>query len=198
MATLATCHKNIASLLTRLIAPIERFIELCKKELSPRAEALHLGWKKFQKLLDDTRDLEVKAVTKWDAFTQYSLSDRLQQEVDEVLEGVNMIEIGSKRIPAEDFNTILAHMQNKIPCEDLWKLLGTYKDCYNGELLLSFLKKSMPEADARELLDYLCMYGYLKPVSYTGILNQFTTTAEYQWKIYSAEFSNERGDKKLK
>jgi hypothetical protein len=198
MATLANCHKNIANLLMKIVTPIERFIDVSRKELSPRAEALHAGWKKHQKLLNDTKDLEAKASEKWKTYSDHSSVDCLEQKVDEALEGINMIEIGARKLPAEDFNTILVQMQNKIPCEDLWKLLGTYKDCYNGELMLSFLKNSMSEADARALLDYLCMYGYLKPVSYTGILNQFTTTAEYQWKIYAAEFSNETGGKKLK
>ena len=184
MATLANCHKNIANLLMKIVTPIERFIDVSRKELSPRAEALHAGWKKHQKILYDTKDLEAKASEKWKIYSDHSSVDCLEQKVDEALEGINMIEIGARKLPAEDFNTILVQMQNKIPCEDLWKLLGTYKDCYNGELMLSFLlKNSMSEADARALLDYLCMYGYLKPVSYTGILNQFTTTAEYQWKI---------------
>ena len=50
MATLANCHKNIANLLMKIVTPIERFIDVSRKELSPRAEALHAGWKKHQNL----------------------------------------------------------------------------------------------------------------------------------------------------
>lgn len=51
--------------------------------------------------------------------------------------------------------------------------------------MLNFLKKQveMSETEAREFLDYLCMYGYIKPISYTGVLNTFSTAGDYQWKV---------------
>lgn len=131
MATLSLAHKTMVKDLTRLIIPIERFIEVCKKELTPKAEALHLGWKKHQKLLADVLGLEQSASLKW---SQLQEQQNLHGDVIEDKEETppNMIEIGSKSLPSDKFNALLAHMQNKIPSEDIWKLLGTYKDCYNG------------------------------------------------------------------
>ncbi|KAJ3335330.1 hypothetical protein HDU91_002230, partial [Kappamyces sp. JEL0680] len=195
MGTLALAHKNMADLMANLLAPIDRFIEICKKEMTPRAEAIVYGWKKYQRIRDDTLALEAKASEKWKAL-QGAPAPTLEEEVDEMLSTANMLTIGSRKVSADDFNALIVKLQNKVPSEDIWRMLGTYKDCYSGEAMLEYLKLTMSEADSREFLNYLCMYNYIKPISYTGTVNSFISTSHYQWKIFSAEFSNEPASKK--
>lgn len=108
---------------------------------------------------------------------------------------LNHLDIGGKLVPQDDFNDLLHQMQFQVPCEDLWRLLGVYKESYNGELLLAFLKGSMTDPQSIEFLDYLILNGYIAPVSYAGS-NQFKSNSFYQWKATAAEFSNEPSAKK--
>ena len=172
---MALAHKFMADAMTKFIGPIESFIQTCQKEMTPKAETLVYGWKQYQKLVQDTLALEAKAILLWDAISGAPASS-LEDEVDELLYTVNMLKIGSRKVPADDFNRLIAKLQNKIPSEDIWRLLGTYKDCYNGELMLNYLKQSMMEQDAREFLTYLCQHNYIKSIEYTGTVNSFTTT----------------------
>jgi hypothetical protein len=114
--------------------------------MTPKAEALHYGWKKYLKQLDQLLVLEQKAKEKWDSLPPMKSED---DEVDELISGLNMIEIGGKKVPADDFNDLIHRMQNQVPCEDIWKLLGTYKESYNGDLMLEFLKTTMTEQEGR-------------------------------------------------
>ena len=193
MGTLSTAQKQIAEELEKFIKPMEQFISVCQREMAPKAEQLHYGWKKYQKLVDDCRALEAKASLKWSLIGNLSVDD----EIDQLVSELNVLEIGGKKIPADDFNDLISKLQNNVPSEDIWRLLGTYKDTYNGELLFEYLKKFMTDTEAREFLNYLAVNGYIKPISFSGSsVSQFTTTALYQWKITAAEFPNEPAVKK--
>jgi hypothetical protein len=194
METLSLAHKQIAQDLLKFIRPIEDFIQICKRDMAPRAEQLHYDWKKYQKLVDDCTTLETRASLKWSLIGSLPI----EQEIGNLVPELNLVKINDKNIPADDFNNLIAKMQDAVPSEDVWKFLGSYKESYNGELLLEYLKKIMTDSEAVEFLDYLSLEGYIKPISLTGSSTQFSASAYYQWKKTAAEFSNESASKKDK
>jgi hypothetical protein len=190
MGTIGIAHKQLAEAFTKLLIPIERYVQDCRAKMTPRIEAIHSGWIKYQKLLDETNQLQKIAIAKMDEikdihFNELSLEDPL----------TNTIQVASKQMTIDDFNDLIASMQNEIHCEDIWRILGTLKDCYNGDHLLHFLKKKgWSDSDSREFLNYLVDQGFMKPVSGRSI--EFSTASSYQWKRMALEFHNEPVHKK--
>jgi hypothetical protein len=187
MGTVGLGHKQMAEALSRLLIPIERYVEDCRMKMSPRAEAIHNGWVKYKKLLEDTITLQNIALKKMDEIRddQINLHEMTLEDPNS-----NSINIGSKHMTVDDFNDLIAAMQNEVDCEDIWRILGTLKDCYNGDHMLFYLKKKgWSDVESRDFLTFLMEQGFIKPIS--GRQVDFSTASSYQWKRMALEFHNE-------
>jgi hypothetical protein len=190
MGSIGLAHKQLSESFGKLLVPIERYIEDCRSKMSPRVEAIHNGWSKYQKLLSETIQLQKITLDKMNELKEVDLQELTLDD-----QSTNLIQVGSKQMTIDEFNDLIASMQNEIDSEDIWRILGSLKDCYNGDHLLYFIKKKgWSDSDARAFLNFLIDQGYIKPVTGRSIL--FSTASSYQWKRMALEFQNEPKHKK--
>ncbi|KAI8893329.1 Rho GTPase activation protein [Globomyces pollinis-pini] len=193
---LGDCHISMAETFAQLYPPIESFIDGCKKTMVPRAEAIHNGWIKYEKLKNEALSLEAIASKKFEDFEHYLEIDLHANEgIEPIADEGQLIQVGGRTMSIDSFNDLLSKMQSKVQCEDIWKMLGTLKECYQGQDLLKYLitDLSWTEATSREFLDDLINQGFIKPISGRG---PFTTVVSYQWKKLALEALNEPPHKK--
>lgn len=197
MGSLGLAHKQVAEMLSKLLPTLERYTQECRSKMTPRAEQIHTGWSKYSKSLQDTINLQNIASKKQTSLNsqQDELTNMGNFSLDEP--GANNFQIGSKTITVDDFNDLIGSMQNEIAYEDIWRLLGSLKDCYSGEDLIQYLKNhSWSDSDADALLSYLLDQNYIKGIN--GRSNTFTASNHYQWKKLALEFDKEPTHKKAK
>ncbi|KAJ3260180.1 hypothetical protein HK103_001256 [Boothiomyces macroporosus] len=191
MGTIANGHQLMIERLQAMVPPLEKYLSDCRSSLTPKAESIHNGWKRYEKLLADTLRLESFASKKYS-----ELDEELKCNRDPLEQQRNVI-ISNRALDVDYFNDLLSELQNHVNCEDIWRILGNLKDCYNGDDLFTYLKlKGWNEIEAREFLNYLVQEGFLKAC--TGRAIPFSTQIFYQWKRTAMEIQNEPVYKKLK
>ncbi|KAJ3324216.1 hypothetical protein HDV06_000255 [Boothiomyces sp. JEL0866] len=191
MGTIANGHQLMVEKLQAMISPLEKYLDECRSSLTPRAETIHNGWKKYEKHLADTTRLEGIATKKFAELESELNNNR------EPLEQQRNVIIANRALDVDYFNDLLSELQNQVNSEDIWRILGNLKDCYNGNELFTYLKlKGWNDIEAREFLNYLVQEGFLKAC--TGRAIPFSTLLFYQWKRSAIEVQNEPLYKKLK
>ncbi|KAJ3275617.1 hypothetical protein HDV01_007620 [Terramyces sp. JEL0728] len=191
MGTIANGHQLMIEKLQTAIPSLEKYLGECRSSLTPRAESIHHGWKKHEKILTETLRLEAIALKRF---------AELENELDnhrEPLEQQRNVIIANRALDVDYFNDLLSELQNQVNSEDIWRILGNLKDCYNGEELFKYLKlKGWSVMEVKEFLNYLVQEGFLKAC--TGRALPFSTLLFYQWKRSAIEVQNEPLYKKLK
>ena len=182
MATLGNSHKKMADDLAQLLAPVHAFLEEHKKTFSVKKEAIDSLAKSLEKQKTDAVSAQQAYIKKCQtADDEEKEHDNNQKDEQGPPPMDVMIVMGPLEITVEEFNNSLLRMQKDIPVEDVKSFLGTHKDCFSGQSLLSYSMASftLDEESATRFITDLISQSYVQP---TSISSKFNPTSMYKWK----------------